>query len=123
MQQAIDQLSTQANSQVEMPGPGAVLITLYDAAIRFVGLAREQILAGNVQAKELTLGRAYAIITEFLNSLDHEKAPELCANLEQIYDFMLTQLEEANMKMDAGPLESVNEHLVSLRDAWAQVVE
>ncbi|MCP4606274.1 MAG: flagellar export chaperone FliS [Proteobacteria bacterium] len=122
MQQAIYQQQTHENIPVESPSPGTVLLRLYDAAIRFVGLAREQIKAGNVQAKELTLGKAYAIITEFMNSLDHEKAPELCNNLAQIYEFMLAQLEEANGNMDPKPLTPVMKQLADLRDAWAQVV-
>ncbi|MDJ0761579.1 MAG: flagellar export chaperone FliS [Myxococcota bacterium] len=102
--------------------PGKMLLTLYDAAIRFVGLAQKQIEAGNAKAKELTLSKAYAIIAEFINSLDHGKAPELCANLEQIYQFMLGQLIEANGNMDPEPLSPVVDQLTNLRDAWARVV-
>jgi len=101
---------------------GQMLITLYDGAIRFVELAREQIRAGNASAKEISLSKAYAIIAEFMNSLDFEMAPELCTNLYNIYEFMLAQLVEANSSMNADELSPVVDHLVELRDAWNQVV-
>ncbi|MCP4679850.1 MAG: flagellar export chaperone FliS [Deltaproteobacteria bacterium] len=122
MQQAVYQQEAQNNIPMETPSPGAVLLSLYDAAIRYVGLAKKQIEAGNNQSMEISLGKAYAIITEFMNSLDYEQSPELCANLEQVYDFMLAQLEEANLNMDPTPLGHVATHLNALRDAWAQVV-
>lgn len=109
--------------QVETANPGRILLTLYDAAIRFVRLGIQQIQDGNIPAKGVTLGRAYAIVAEFIHALDHSKAPELCRNLEAIYNFMLEQMTEANANMDAAPLHPVLDHLVDLRETWAKAVE
>ena len=109
-------------TQVETANPGRILLTLYDAAIRFVKLAIEQIKDGNIPAKGITLGRAYAIIAEFIHALDHSQAPELCGNLESIYNFMLEQMATANLQMDAAPLEPVLTHLIDLRETWAEAV-
>ena len=109
--------------QVETANPGRILITLYDAAIRFVRLAIQQIQEGNVPAKGVTLGKAYAIVAEFIHALDHGKSPELCRNLEAIYNFMLEQMTEANANMDEVPLHPVLTHLIDLRETWAQAVE
>jgi flagellar protein FliS len=109
-------------TEVETANPGRILITLYDAAIRFVRLAIQQINDGNVAAKGTTLGRAYAIVAEFIHALDHDKSPELCRNLEAIYNFMLEQMSTANLKMDAAPLEPVLAHLIDLRETWSQAV-
>ena len=109
-------------TEVETANPGRILLTLYDAAIRFVRLAMQQMREGNVSAKGITLSRAYAIIAEFIHALDHEKAPELCQNLEAIYNFMLEQLSEANAKVDPAPLEPVLNYLTDLRETWAQAV-
>ncbi len=109
-------------TEVETANPGRILITLYDAAIRFVRLAIQQINDGNIAAKGVTLGRAYAIIAEFIHALDHDKAPELCGNLEAIYNFMLEQMANANLQMKAEPLEPVLHHLIDLRATWAEAV-
>ncbi len=108
---------------VETANPGRVLLTLYDAAIRFVRLAKKQIESGNAAAKGVTLSRAYAIIAEFIHALDFEKAPQLCENLEQIYGFMLNQMAQANANMDAEALEPVLTFLVDLRETWAEAVK
>lgn len=100
-----------------------VLLLLYDGAIRFVKLAREQIEAGNTSAKEVSLSKVYAIISEFINSLDREQAPELCENLTQIYEFMLTKLTEANTNMDTEPLDIVLRYLTDMRHTWSEAIE
>lgn len=114
-------------AQSEVPsGPvsqGNILLMLYDGAIRFVDLAKNQITEGNRAAKEVSLGKAYAIIAEFINSLDYEQAPELCSNLQKIYEFMLTQLTQANTNMDAKPLDTVLRHLKEMRRTWSEAVE
>ena len=122
MYRAAYQTQAYRQTQVETANPGRILLTLYDAAIRFIRLAMQQIEEGNAAAKGITLGRAYAIIAEFIHALDHEKAPELCRNLESIYNFMLEQMADANLKMNAEPLEPVLTHLVDLRATWAEAV-
>ena len=107
----------------EMGAPqGNVLLLLYDGAIRFVGLAKDQIEAGNVAAKEVSLAKAYAIINEFINSLDRDRAPDLCENLTQIYEFMLAKLTEANANMDPEPLRIVLGYLTDMRKTWAEAI-
>jgi len=122
MYKATYQQQRYRQTEVETANPGRVLITLYDAAIRFVRLAIQQIEEGNIPAKGVTLGRAYAIIAEFIHALDHEKAPELCRNLEAIYNFMLEQMAEANSKVDKEPLLPVLSYLTDLRETWSQAV-
>jgi flagellar secretion chaperone FliS len=75
-----------------------------------------------VSAKGVSLSRAYAIISEFIHALDHSKAPELCRNLESVYNFMLEQISEANTKMTAAPLVPVLDYMVDLRETWSQAV-
>jgi flagellar protein FliS len=99
-----------------------VLLLLYDGAIRFVTLARDQIEEGNNSAKEISLAKAYAIISEFINSLDRNRAPELCENLAQIYEFMLAKLTEANATMNSEPLDIVIGYLTDMRKTWAEAI-
>ncbi|MBN2341410.1 MAG: flagellar export chaperone FliS [Deltaproteobacteria bacterium] len=103
---------------VETANPGRVLLQLYDAAIRFVEKAQEQITAGQAGPKGESLRKAHAIIAEFINALDHKMSPELCSNLELIYGFMLEQIAEANVHMNAQALDPVLIHLRSMRETW-----
>lgn len=119
---AISRQSMQAEVPNGSVGQGNILLMLYDGAIRFVDLAKSQIEEGNQSAKEISLAKAYAIIAEFINSLDHAQAPELCANLQQIYEFMLAQLTEANATMNPKPLEIVHGYLTDMRRTWSEAV-
>jgi flagellar protein FliS len=122
MYKATYQQQLYRQASVETANPGRILITLYDAAIRFVRLGVQQINDGNAQAKGISLSRAYAIIAEFIHALDHSRAPELCRNLESIYNFMLEQISDANTKMSAAPLVPVLEYMADLRETWSQAV-
>lgn len=107
---------------VETANPGQILVALYDAAIRNVEHAMDRIEKRDYPAKGVALNKAYAIIAEFINALDYGVAPELCANLEGIYTFMLDQISEANTHMTSEPLQHVLRHLKALRGTWAEAV-
>jgi flagellar secretion chaperone FliS len=108
--------------QVETSNPGRILLSLYDAAIRFVERAVEQIEAGDLAGKGQSLGRAHSIIAEFIAALDHRRSPELCQNLELIYGFMIDRIMDANARVDSAPLAIVIQHLRSMRETWSQAV-
>ncbi len=108
---------------VETANPGTILLTLYDAAIRFVRTAKANIEAGDIASKGVNIAKAHRIIAEFINALDFNASYELCTNLERIYGFMIEQLSEANTNVDPAPLEPVLLHLQELRDTWAKAVE
>ena len=122
MQKASYQQHMYNRAQVETANTGRILLTLYDAAIRFVRLGSQQISNGDIASKGVTLSRAYAIIAEFIHALDHDQAPELCDNLEQIYGWMLEQISEANLNMTNEPLTPVLTHLIDLRETWSEAV-
>lgn len=108
---------------VETANPGRVLLQLYDAAIRFVEKAQVQIGDGAAGPKGESLRKAHAIIAEFINALDHNMSPALCSNLEQIYGFMLEQIADANVNMNAPALDPVLTHLRSMRETWQLAVD
>jgi flagellar protein FliS len=102
--------------------PGQVLLALYDGLFRFLNGARlcfdnKQLVKG----REM-LSKSHAIISELLLALDHSKAPELCYQLESIYDFCMGTIVQANLKTDAQLISDVIRVLTPLREAWIQAV-
>ncbi len=108
---------------VETADPGKLLLMLYDAAIGFCKKAKILIDKGDMEGKGKFISKAQAIINEFIATLDYSVAPELCANLESLYHFMLNQLNDANINVDKEPLDVVIKLLTDLRNAWADAVE
>ena len=103
--------------------PGQLLLALYDGAIRFGRQARQAIADGDTAEKGESIGRVTAIISELTSTLDHSKSPDLCANLEQLYNYMIERLQEGSIKMQVEPIDEIILHLEGLREAWSEAVQ
>jgi flagellar protein FliS len=104
---------------VQTARPEQVLLMLYDGAISFCEKARVLYERSEAAAAGAPIGRAQAILFELVSTLDHSVAPELCANLERLYGYMIRRLGEAQIGRDPKPLEEVKGLLTTLREAWA----
>lgn len=100
-----------------------ILLMLYDGAIKFTKLAINACEKKEIADRGMNIGRAYDIIMELNNTLDHEVGGELSRKLEQLYNFMTDQLTKANITGDPEPLRSVVKILETLNDGWRQAVE
>lgn len=107
---------------VETAGPVQLVIMLYDGAIAAIARS-EHAMAGSERDKfevvnrELT--RAQDIVTELWLSLDHELGGQIADNLAAIYQHCLATLTRANLDKSPRDLPEVKDHLVNLRDAFA----
>lgn len=98
-----------------------LVVLLYDAAIQSIELSRRAIETKSLSDKARFLGRAISIVGELDSVLDYEQGGSIAKSLHRLYEYMLTELIEANvqnnmLKLD-GPLRSLN----TLRDAWREV--
>ncbi|MCB0363129.1 MAG: flagellar export chaperone FliS, partial [Bdellovibrionales bacterium] len=69
------------------------------------------------------IGRAFDIITELNNTLNHEIGGELASNLEQLYMFVTDQLTQANIQGKREHLDNALKVLTTLYEGWLQAVE
>jgi flagellar secretion chaperone FliS len=111
------------SNQVQTASPARVIVQFYDGALKFIRLAGQSIESRNYAAKGVQLSRAHAIVSELRTNLDPTHAPELCAELDRLYGYVLDCITEANLKMDAKPLAPAIKVLEDLRSAWAQVAD
>jgi flagellar secretion chaperone FliS len=101
-----------------------MLVNLYVAAIRHTEDAMAHITSGQFKPEELfSLGKAYAIVEQLNDSLDFDRAPDLCKDLRSLYESMLFQMHEAYNYMSAEPLVPVVHALNELRDTWIEAIE
>jgi len=107
---------------VETASPGLVLLALYDGAIRFGREAAQATRRGEVARKGERIARVMAIVGELQSTLDHDKAPDLCAKLDRLYEYAQDRLELANRTLDAGAVEEVVRLLETLREGWQGAV-
>lgn len=100
-----------------------LLLMLYEGAIKFVKLAIVAAEQKNIADRGMNLGRAYDIILELNNTLDHKVGGEIARNLEQLYMFMTEQLTKANITGDPQYLRNCLRILETLHEGWVKAVE
>jgi len=109
-------------TQVTTAKPEKILLMLYEGAIKFNKLAILKMKEKNVAEKGKNISKTLAIVSELMNTLDHEKGGQLAADLENLYMFIMDKLIEANMYNKVEELEVVERLLTTLYTAWQDVV-
>jgi flagellar protein FliS len=108
-------------SSVKTSSPLQLVLMLYDGAIRNVKLGIEGIETHNIEKASTHLIKAQSIINELVGSLNMQYP--ISQQLLQIYDYLLRNLIEANIKKQKDPAVEVLGHLSELRDAWHQIAK
>ena len=108
--------------QITTASPGELLVTVFDGLIRFLNVARMGLANGKRAQAGEAIGKAHAILTELSVSLDHNHAPDLCANLTALYEFSMGRLTQANLKNDPTKIDEVIRVLAPIREAFTTVV-
>ena len=95
-----------------------LVVLLYDSAIQAIELASDGITRGHQPDKARFLRRAIGIVSELSSVLDFERGGEIAKSLYRLYDYMLSEFTQANLRNDTrhlvGPLRCLKE----LREAW-----
>ncbi|HVK62451.1 MAG TPA: flagellar export chaperone FliS [Bdellovibrionales bacterium] len=100
-----------------------LLLMLYEGAIRFTKLGIQAAEQKNIAERGANIGRAYDIILELNNTLDHKVGGEISKNLEQLYMFITDQYTQGNISGDPQYLRNALKVLETLYDGWVKAVE
>lgn len=91
---------------------------LFDRCVRDIADARAAIEARDIQRKATAIDHALQIVVELKASLDVAAAPDLCANLAALYDFVADKLIESNTALALPPLDQATRVMTELGDAF-----
>ena len=100
-----------------------LLLMMYEGAIKFTKLAIQAAEEKKIADRGVNIGRAYDIVMELNNTLDHRVGGDISKNLEQLYMFMTDQYTKANISGNPEPLRDVLKLLETLYEGWAKAVE
>ena len=107
--------------------PGQLVLMLFDGAIRFLATAAHGFQLENTATRNEqihnNLIKAQKILRELQCSLDLKSGGEFATTMFALYDFMLDQLQTANLAKDAAPIGTVERLLGEIRDAWAKMLQ
>ncbi len=100
-----------------------ILLMLYEGAIRFIKQAMSAIDKKDIAERGMNIGRAFDIINELNNTLNHEAGGDIASNLEQLYMFVSEQLTKSNATGQKKPLEDALKVLETLYSGWVEAIE
>ncbi len=112
--------ATYANNKIMTASKGELTLMLYDGAIKFCNQAIQAVDARNIQNAHTNIIKVERIIQEFQSTLNHRYP--VAKDFDNVYQYLLRQLQQANFKKDKAILEAVLRHLRTMRDAWKEVM-
>jgi flagellar protein FliS len=102
--------------------PDKILLMLYEGCLKFIRIAKVKIQENKIAEKGKNISKALAIISELINTLDHEVGGQLSRDLEALYIFMMDKLIEGNLNNRIEDLEAVEKIMLTLHEAWVDVI-
>ena len=100
-----------------------LLLMMYEGAIKFMKLSITAMEKKDIAEKGMMIGRAFDIILELNNTLDHKVGGEVAKNLEQLYMFITDQLTKANITNNAEHVRNALKVMETLYEGWQRAVE
>ena len=108
-------------NSVTQSTPGELTLMLYNGCLKFLNQAKKGIETNNIELKNTNIQKAQNILRELMVTLDMSQS--VSESMASLYDYMITQLIEANIKNDAAILDEVYGLTTEFRDTWKQVIQ
>ena len=117
--------ATYQRNAVMTASPEKLVKMLYDGAIKNLEKSRaglEDSATARSQEVGQALSKAMGIIGELRASLDHAAGGDIARNLDQLYEFSLDQLSQANLQRTPDGVNHTLKVLRTLKEAWDGIV-
>lgn len=117
--------ATYQRNAVMTASPEKLVKMLYDGAIKNLEKSRAGLSdpsTARSQEVGLALSKAMGILGELRASLDHAAGGDISRNLDQLYEFSLDQLSQANLQRTPDGVKATLEVLRTLKEGWDGIV-
>lgn len=108
-------------NKIMTASPQELTLMLYDGAIKFNNIAIAAIEENDLQKAHINIMKVQRIIEEFQMTLDFKY--EVANDFNNVYNYIMQRLREANMAKDKEILEEVSVHLHTMRDTWKEAMK
>ncbi|MFM8314408.1 MAG: flagellar export chaperone FliS [Deltaproteobacteria bacterium] len=115
-------LQSYRNTEILTANKEAILILLYEGAIRFLKQAIQATEKKDLPEKGRLIGRVQDIVNELRATLNHKEGGELATSLDTLYLFITDRLMIGNQDNDTQKLNEALGILATLHEAWQQAV-
>ncbi|MEK9773198.1 MAG: flagellar export chaperone FliS [Opitutae bacterium] len=111
---------------VQTASPGKLVLMLFDGYLRFTAAAKKSWEEDDIVKKNEGINnnliRAQNIVTELQSSLDMSVPGDLPGTLYRLYDYVLTNLQQANLSKEITKVDEADKVISELREAWAEML-
>ena len=114
---------TKTHSGIESASPAQLITMLLDGALERIAQAQGHMERGEVGKQGELIGKVIDIVASLDSYLDHDKGADASATLESLYDYMVRQLYQANLRSDISVLKEVASLLIEVRAGWVESIQ
>lgn len=109
------------DSQLTAASPHKIVQMLMAGAIERLIQGKAAMQQGDIGVKGERLGKALDIIISLRSCLSISDGGDIAQNLDQLYEFMITQISAANHKNEPQILDDVIDMIREIKSAWDQI--
>ncbi|MBR9827682.1 MAG: flagellar export chaperone FliS [Oceanospirillales bacterium] len=122
MNKALNQYkSVDLNTAVEAASPHQLISMLFRGALEALAKSMGAIERKDIQLRTQQINKACEIVVTLKGSLNFEQGGEVAENLDNLYDYMLRTLMQANRESDAAKVKEVSGLIATIAEGWTQI--
>jgi flagellar protein FliS len=110
--------SVNTQAQAVDASPHRLIQMLMEGGLTRIAQARGAMERQQTAMKGELIGKAIGIVGGLREGLDLQKGGELAANLDSLYQYMVSRLVEANAKNETAHLDEVADLLRNVKSGW-----
>ncbi len=107
--------------QIETLDQLSLILMSYDKAISSIENGRKGILEEKQEERNKSLTKARDIVFELLGALDFNKGGDISPRLSALYDFVIREILQGDLKGDLKALGNAKSILSELRGSWQAI--
>ncbi|HVR60328.1 MAG TPA: flagellar export chaperone FliS [Polyangia bacterium] len=111
-----------ANTRNETASKERLMVLLFETALKHIRLGAAALETGRAIEAAEPLSKAGEIVAELTATLDHARAPQLCAQLTDLYLFVADRLVVGAGTRNAKPIREAERVFAPIADAFATAV-
>lgn len=112
------QVASYREMEILSATPERLVVLLFDHLVVHLHRVRIAIDGNDIALRTTSLGKARAIVSELLATLDFDKGGRIAADLSGLYTFLLAEMLEVGVHRNARHVERLSHVAESLRTAF-----
>ncbi len=110
--------SVDVSSAVNSASPHRLIGMLFDGALTALARAKGMMERQDVEGRTQQIKKACEIVVGLKGSLDHDAGSDVAANLDNLYNYMITRMVAANRENDIAAVDEVSKLIAEVKSGW-----